>query len=131
MNQHQSNYNNRIHIPLAGNSDYKFFTSSRTLLSIGFERVVIGGRGPYVEFNDRQIILEALEHIDGEHYYYDEWRTKDASRLKLYHQIYPVNYADYVPGMWYATPFELFDIQGGVLIEPLSHKRDDGFSIFG
>lgn len=131
MNKCQLNYENRINIPLSGDLDCKLFTSSRTLLSIGFSRVVIGGRGPYVEFNDRQIILETLEHIDGEHYYYDEWRTKDASHLKLYHQIYTVNYADYAPGMWYATPFELFDIQGKVLIEPLSLKQDDGFSIFG
>lgn len=122
-------------VPVSGNPSFPLFTSSRLHVARGFCRVVIGGRGPYVEFNDAQVVVESLNPVEVVHYYYDEWRSADQSKLKFYRQKYRVDYADYKPGMWYATPFELFDSHGVVLIEParkaVAAPSDDGFSIFG
>lgn len=118
-------YESRLRVPLFGDPTKRLFTSSGLLLATGFVRVVIGGRGPYVEFNDSQVSLGGMTQVPIQHYYYDEWRTADSARLKLYHQKRTVDYADYLPGMWYATPFELFNDVGTVLIEPAARRKTE------
>ena len=43
-------YEQRLKIPIFGNDDFDFFTQMGFHLAHGYNRIVIGGRGPYVEF---------------------------------------------------------------------------------
>jgi hypothetical protein len=115
----RQNYENRLRVLLSGDHTRRLFTSTGLLVASGLARVVIGGRGPYVEFDDSQVVMASLRPAPVRHYYYDEWRTVDQANLKFYHQRAVVDYADYRIGMWYATPFELFDESGVALIEPV------------
>lgn len=117
-----TDYKSRLSIALTGDSVTRFFTGSGAQLAVGYSRVVVGGRGPYVEFEKRHIASVALRLVDAPHYYYDELRSV-ADNVKVYLQRRPVTYADYVVGMLYASPFELFDESGAVIIEPLISRR--------
>lgn len=88
----------------------EFFTQSGLILANDYTRLVKGGRGDYIEFDDDQIVLENI-HIPGDQkwrltdkykntVFYDEWRSKCPSNVKLYFQRNFVGYADYNPGMW-------------------------------
>ena len=86
----------------------------RLYLAFGYLRVVIGKRGPYVEFSRNQIIWENFLVPEHEKYrltnavvYYDEYRSKDPTFVKLYLQKRPVAYADYKVGLCYISPFDL------------------------
>ncbi len=97
-----------------GDDAMKFYSSSGLLLATGYTRVVIGKRGPYVEFDD--------EHIQWKHFFvpvkeayretnkvvfYLEYRSFDAAKVKLYRQKRTVAYADYKIGMCYISPSDL------------------------
>ncbi|KKN61017.1 hypothetical protein LCGC14_0526420 [marine sediment metagenome] len=56
----REDYTRRTLIPLVGNSDQKFFTKSGTLLATGYERVVIGDYGAYIEFTSDQMNHSAI-----------------------------------------------------------------------
>jgi hypothetical protein len=80
-------------------------------------RVVIGGRGPHIEFLPGHLIWDNLHMLDEERYrtehswkdnvFYVEWRTKDQSSVKVYDQKRTVDYADYKVGLFYISPFDL------------------------
>jgi hypothetical protein len=99
------------------------------LVAIGYERIVVGKRGPYVEFLDDQIMQDnifipkdqewRLHHAES---YYDEHRTKK-DNVKIYHQKKLVDYADYKIGMWYISPFDLKTSNLDELVEPLEKKK--------
>ena len=115
----KQDYESRLRIPITGSQSTSLTTSTGLVVAVGFLRVVIGGRGPYVEFCDSQVERNNLRGVSVAHYYYDEWRTTDSANLKLYHQKKRVDYADYLPGMWYASPFGLFLSGGTVLIDQI------------
>lgn len=83
------------------------------LLASGYTRLVVGGRGAYIEIHPSQIIREEVELAPGELYrltskwrdkvYYAWYRTKVGHR-KVYEQFKHVGYADYVPGYFYVSP---------------------------
>ena len=97
-----------------GNDWMKFYSQSGLHLAIGYERVVIGKRGPYVEFSPQNIIWCQFRIPEHERFrvgnpvvYYTEWRSTDSTYVKLYHQQRTVKYADYRIGMCYISPFDL------------------------
>ena len=104
----------RLKIPIEGNSNLCFYSKEGLLLARGYKRVVIGQRGPYIEFDDDQIVKENI-HIPkyAEHKltdsmaYYFEYRSNDSSFVKLYWQKMTVLYADYKVGLWYISPSEV------------------------
>jgi hypothetical protein len=105
----------RLNIPIDGNPDLELYSKSGTLLTVGYTRVVIGGRGAYIEFEDSNIVKEAftipeklLYRIDNNVCFYIEHRSIDASYVKLYHQKRLVSYADYKIGMYYISPLDLY-----------------------
>lgn len=117
-------FKSRLKIPLEGNKDYPltFYTINRTVVAIGYQRVVIGKRGPYVEFSPEQmnddafgIPEEELYRVDNQTVFYVELRTLDDAWVKLYLQKRTIAYADYKVGMCYASPFDLF-LNGGTPI---------------
>lgn len=86
------------------------------LLATGYTRLVIGGRGEYIEIHPSQLIREEIEVEPGEEYrlngewrekaFYAWYRTKVAHR-KVYEQYRHVGYADYVPGYFYVSPLDV------------------------
>jgi len=107
-------FEKRLLINAAHGADLKFYSKTGLYLAFGYLRVVIGGRGPYVEFSPNQIIWENFGIPAEERYrlrdpvvYYEEYRSKDESFVKLYLQRRTVSYADYTIGLCYISPFDL------------------------
>jgi hypothetical protein len=127
-----TSYQDRPRIPLEGNDHTRFETSTGLHIATGYTRVVIGGRGPYVEFLPGHLVWDNLHVPDGEKYrldhpwkdrvYYVEWRTKDESNVKVYEQKRTVDYADYKVGLVYMPPFDLF-VDGEPVITELDRRR--------
>lgn len=120
-------YAARLNIPVDGDALQTFCLPSGLLFSQGYIRVVIGGRGPYVELR-RDQILATLHEAEAKHYYYTELRT-EAGYSKVYLQRHRVDYADYVPGLCYVSPFDLRLPDGGLLVKP-KHQSKQG-DLFG
>jgi hypothetical protein len=101
-------------IPQDGNAESRFYSSNNTLLAKGYTRVVIGGRGAYIEFAPEQMAMENL-HIpldqewryQSEMAYYIEHRSRDEANVKVYEQRRTVEYADYKIGMFYIAPADV------------------------
>ena len=117
-------YKSRLIVPIDGHIDLELNSSSGLLLARGYDRIVIGGRGPYVEFNKNQLVDEAfvipkeLEYrIDSGICYYIEYRSVDSSYVKLYFQKRLVSYADYKLDKFYISPFELYMNDGTMIIK--------------
>ncbi|KKK71190.1 hypothetical protein LCGC14_2916390 [marine sediment metagenome] len=101
------------------------YTSTGLKVSEGFERIVIGGRGPYIEFQTDQLFLPVLHipqhcqyRVDSPRVYYIEYRTKDEAGVKVYHQKKVVSYADYKIGLWYISPSDLYLENGLPVVIP-------------
>lgn len=112
-------YEERLRIPTSGDQNRRLFTKSGKLLVLGYKRIVIGDRGPYVECALDQLNNEILCEVADRHYYYVELRSSDPDNVKVYVQLKRVNYADYEPGLCYISPFELNDAEGVPLIDRL------------
>lgn len=106
-----------------------FRTKSGTLIAVGYQRVVIGDRGPYVEFAPSHIMKEGWSIPKDQQWrihgrcYYVEGRTTDESNVKMYYQKATVGYADYKVGMWYISPFDLATDRWPLLVEPLEGQK--------
>lgn len=119
----REDYKERLSIPVVGNDYTEFYDKDGQLVATGYTRIVIGERGPYVEFMDKHMFNNDLYYIpESEEWrlnssaaYYWEFRTK-GSEIKIYAQRRTVDYADYKVGMWYMSPFELYDSSHKVLI---------------
>lgn len=80
----------------------------------GFQRIVHGGRGDYVEFTEDQLLHQdkfrippdQQWRINSDKAYYVEYRFYG---VKIYHQKKPVTYADYKVGYYYVSPIDLAD----------------------
>lgn len=94
-------------------------TAAGTIIATGFQRIVIGDYGAFIEMDKDQMIRKNIKVKEGQEYRYTDeryakhakylWLTaKDVSDCKIYLQKKTVDYADYVPGMYYISPFEVF-----------------------
>lgn len=116
-------YENRLKLPITGKSDIILFTRSSYVVSTtGYNRIVIGKRGPYIEFDNidevvRYIPEDQKWRLKSNMAYYIEYRTNE-DNVKIYHQLKTVDYADYVVGKYYISPFDLYTYDG-VVIEKL------------
>ena len=129
-----TNYQDRLRIALEGNDYTRFETSTGLHVATGYTRVVIGERGPYVEFLPSHLIWDSLHIPDEEKYrlehpwkdrvFYVEWRIKDQSNVKVYDQKRTVEYADYKVGLFYISPFDLL-VEGEPVITKLEEKNRD------
>lgn len=110
-----------LNVDKVGNPDVELFTAidpnytTKLKVSTGYNRIVIGGRGPYVEFTEDQIDFKSfhipkdqLYRLTDKRVYYVELRSTDFSNTKLYYQLQTVAYADYKIGMLYISPYDLF-----------------------
>lgn len=94
------------------------YTLSGTLIAKGYNRIVIGDYGAFVEFTSEQAVKSNMIVQPGQEYRITDprfservkyfWYTaKDDSGVKIYFQQKTVTYADYLPGMYYVSPYEL------------------------
>ena len=133
-------YRRRLNLPEfpPDGEPVRFMTKSGTLVAIGYERVVLGDLGPYIEFDERQVVRDSLEVPKNQLWrllwlepdpqkrcYYWEFRSVDKSRVKAYFQQRTVDYADYKVGMYYISPFDLTTDRWSVLVEPLEKGKSD------
>jgi len=89
------------------------------LFAEGYERVVHGGRGDYVELTKDQIVVELKskfkqplpESVSDEPFYY-YWLVPIGREEKIYWQCRTVNYADYKIGFYYISPKLLLPFAG-------------------
>lgn len=98
-------------IPEFGNPDAHFYSADGILLATGYTRIVIGGRGAYIEFASENICMENLHippdqrwRLGSDVAYYIERCSRDAANVKVYEQRRTVGYADYRIGMFYIAP---------------------------
>jgi len=124
-------YEKRIKIPLTGNDETAFYTKCGLLIATGYKKIVIGQRGPYVEFLDKHINLTSIHmpesekwRITSEDAYYMEYRSTDESNVKLYFQKRVVNYANYKIGYFYISPFDLKTDDIDILVESVVKPTD-------
>lgn len=96
---------------------FPLYSRSNTLIASHFKRVVIGHYGAFIEIDDCDIVKENIKVAPGQEYRLTEryrnnvkyfWNTtRDDSMCKLYEQQRSVSYADYKPGKWYISPYEV------------------------
>jgi len=123
----KKSYEERLKIPLV-KTVMSLCTRSCYLVAIGYERIVIGKRGPYIECIDDQIIRDNLYVPEDQMWrfnyplsFYNEYRTK-VDDVKVYHQKKVVDYADYLVKRWYISPFDLRTDKLEELIEPIAKR---------
>jgi len=87
------NYKRTFRLPLSGDINAIFYTFSGLEILHGFSRLVIGGRGTYVEFNDDQMCLNnisipnnQMHRVGNDAFFYDEYRSNCKSNVKIYRQ---------------------------------------------
>lgn len=96
----------------------KLCTDNGTLIAYGYNRVVIGDYGAFLEIETRDMNRNAIRVKPGQEYRLNDerfsshckyiWLTvKDRSGVKIYYQLKTVDYADYQPGMCYISPYEV------------------------
>ena len=102
-----------------GDLDFKIYSIEGTLISNGYNRIVIGDYGAFVEFDNTQAVKDNMKVKSGQEYRINDekysenvkyfWLTaKDNSDIKIYYQQKTVTYADYLSKMFYVSPFEIF-----------------------
>jgi hypothetical protein len=107
----------KLHM-IQGIKEISLFSTHHTQISTGFERIVIGDYGAFIEFNRTQIVKENICCAPGQEYRYKDekykkrvkyywYTTKDESGCKIYFQQRIVSYADYRPGYYYISPYEI------------------------
>ena len=97
------------------------------LIAAGYQRVVIGRRGPYVEFSMDQVHRSNLVHVPKSgHIFFEEYRSSCQEKLFVYYQLLPVSYADYLPGFWYVDPKSLNVSVGCKIVKCIDYDRTTG-----
>ena len=113
-----SKYKEMLTIPLDDGSNIPLCVNVPIVISNGYNRIVIGQRGPYIEFNKNDIFEKELYIPKSQLYrlsdpkvYYIEFRTIEGE-AKVYYQMRSVAYADYKIGYFYISPSDLYKVDG-------------------
>ena len=96
-----------------------YLKSNGTLFATGYNRIVHGERGDYVEFEKEHIIQKLYslfnnfknESIDDLDIYYYWLYPESDKETKVYLQKKTVKYADYKIGKYYVSPYLLKDFK--------------------
>lgn len=136
-----TDYSKRLILPVEGQPDIRFYTGAGTLIAAGYERVVLGERGPYIEFRPEQLNYSVLvtpadqkwRHLPqyAGRAYYCELRSQDQANVKVYVQRKTVAYADYRIGLAYISPFDLTsDRYPKLITDRPSERAQHGENLF-
>ena len=104
---------------IVGDQNKELRSLNGTLLAVGYNRIVIGDYGAFIEIDPDHIVKENLRVKEGQEYRSTDprfadrvkyfWLTAtDKSNCKVYLQQKRVSYADYLPGMYYISPYEVY-----------------------
>jgi len=126
-------YRERLILPEFCEEDIVFSTKAGLRVAEGYIRVVLGDRGPYIEFEDAMmttspdifIPYDKKYRIKNALCYYIEYRTNDDAYVKIYRQKKLVGYADYQIGFWYISPFDLTSDKYPELVKKLEKGSKD------
>lgn len=132
-------YSELLNIPIDG-AKIPLYTQypSYNVIADKYQRVVIGQRGPYIEFTKNQIIdsklyipKNQLYRLSDPKVYYIEFRTLE-NNIKVYYQMRTVAYADYLINHFYISPFDLYKEDGTqcITIEEDFQKTAEAFFDF-
>ena len=110
------------------------YSRNGTLIAKKYDRVVIGNYGAFIEIDEQDVLLDNLKIKEGqeyriqdpkysEHVKYHWYTTKDLSDCKLYFQQKEVTYADYKPGKWYISPYEILNQREIELYIQKDHRK--------
>ena len=94
------------------------YTNRGTMIAIGYDRIVIGDYGAFIEFDNNKAMVESFIIAPGQEYRIEDerysknvkyiWLTVyDGSGIKVYFQKKGVSYADYKPGKYYVSVHEV------------------------
>lgn len=94
------------------------FAKDGTKIAEGFERIVIGDYGAYIEYDLSQVPKD-MKYVyeKGEEYRVDPywrkkvkyiWYTIPTADIKIYWQLRTVSYADYKVKKFYVSPYEIY-----------------------
>lgn len=110
-------------------SDVELFSPDGVLITTGYNRIVVGDYGAYIEFsviqsNHNEFIIPQNQMYRLEDKYRSGikylWYSTYKEDVKIYYQTRGVSYADYIPRMFYVS---VFDVNPGVLF---IEEGDDG-----
>lgn len=105
-------------LKIDGDQTKNLYTKSNTLIAIGYDRIVVGDYGAFIEIDPISIILPNICVKKNQEYrIFDSrysknvkyfWYTaNDDSDIKIYYQKRTVDYADYRVGKYYISPLEI------------------------
>lgn len=92
------------------------YTLEGTPIAKDFSKIVIGDYGAFIEIDEENILEHNIKVNKGQEFRYEDkyrsckyyWLTDVMnSGIKIYHQKNTVPYANYVPGKYYASPYEV------------------------
>ena len=116
-----TDYKKRLKIPIK-ETKKKLYTESKVLVAKSYRRIVLGKRGPYVEFKKGDLMMEGFVIPASEVWrchsvnaFYHEYRSVP-DNVKMYYQKHLVEYADYKRGFYYISPFDLYFKKSGELV---------------
>lgn len=103
---------------IEGSTD-SLYDSKGYLICNGYDRIVIGDYGAYIEFNADQANLSSYTIPEDQLWRLNlkrypnlkyQWLTigKSKSGIKIYYQLNSVKYADYIPGKYYVSTEQIF-----------------------
>jgi hypothetical protein len=93
------------------------YTVNGSLICNGFDRIVTGDYGSYIEFSNEQANKDMFTIAPGQEYRLEPrynnakyiWLTiGDDSDVKIYYQRNTVSYADYQPKKYYVSVYEVY-----------------------
>ena len=94
------------------------YSLNGSLICNGYDRIVIGDYGAYIEFSSEQANKDLFTIAPGQEYRIDNlryanvkyaWLTiNDGSQIKIYYQKNTVSYADYKPQYYYVSVYEVY-----------------------
>ena len=93
------------------------YTINGSLICNGYERIVIGDYGAYIEFSSEQANKDLFIIAPGQEYRLEPrysnvkyiWLTiDDGSQIKIYYQKNTVSYADYKAQYYYISVYEVY-----------------------
>ena len=110
-----------------GNQTQQFYSASGELIAEGYNRIVYGDHGPYIEFRSENIKCELFRKFNQPakpDSYYEWLKPKNDDSVKVYYQLKtvenlknpppggfkgnrPEGYADYQIGFIYISPWDL------------------------
>ena len=98
-------------------NNYTYYSLGYIPICKGFNRIVIGDYGAFIEFTPEQACKENFIIEPGQEYRLEDrykntikyiwYRANSLTDTKIYYQLNTVTYADYKPGMYYISVYDL------------------------